>query len=93
MFGKILVALIGLVAVTSASKSYEGYKVYNVIPTSEAQVQMLNDLRKEYEFWTDYLSVGNDARIMVLPDQEGEFVTYAKAAGLNANLSIANVQT
>lgn len=93
MFGKIIFALLGLLALSSASKSYEGYKVYNVIPTSEAQVQMLNDLRKQYEFWTEYLSVGNDARIMVSPAQDEEFVAYTTTAKLDVNLSINNVQT
>lgn len=93
MIVKALV-LLGLVATAAAVKSYTNFKVYNVIPKSEVQVQMLEDLKKEgYEFWTEYLTVGNDARVMVSPEKNAEFVKYASNAGLNATVSIANVQT
>nr|USU81833.1 M14 metal carboxypeptidase 2 [Antheraea pernyi] len=74
-------------------KSFENYKVYNVVPKSESQVHMLNNLRKQgYDFWTDVLTVGSDARIMVAPAQDGVFVEYTKAIGVNANITINNVQ-
>lgn len=74
-------------------KSFENYKVYNVIPKSASQIQMLNDLRKlGYDFWTDTLTVGSDARIMVAPSQDGEFIQYTQAIGVNANATVNNVQ-
>lgn len=86
-------ALLGLVAVATAAKSYDNFKVYSIIPKSETQLQMLEDLKKEgYEFWTEYLTVGNDARLMVSPAKNEEFVKYASSAGLNATVAITNVQ-
>lgn len=86
-------ALLGLVATAFAAKSYENYKVYNVRLNTEAQVQRIEDLKKEgYEIWTDHLMVGEDARIMVAPEQNEEFVKYTSAAGLNSTLTVKNVQ-
>lgn len=92
MIVKILVAFIGLVAISNA-KTFENYKVYKVVPNSVEEVQILTDLRKSgFEFWTDAFTVGNDVRIMVAPNQEAEFVRYSKSVGLSPELRISNVQ-
>ncbi|XP_028031427.1 zinc carboxypeptidase-like [Bombyx mandarina] len=76
-----------------AYRSYENYKVYNVVPTSEIHIQMLGDLKKAgYDFWTDILTIGGNARVMVAPEQEQEFVNYAHSVGLKPNVTISNVQ-
>nr|UPI76679.1 M14 metal carboxypeptidase 2 [Antheraea yamamai] len=92
MLLKIFLVLF-LIGVGNCMKSFENYKVYNVVPKSESQVHMLNNLRNQgYDFWTDVLTVGSDARIMVAPAQDGVFVEYTKAIGVNANITINNVQ-
>ncbi|XP_073950183.1 zinc carboxypeptidase-like [Choristoneura fumiferana] len=87
------VVIIGLIAIANAMVSYENYKVYNIVPKSEAEVQILTDLKKEgYEFWTEILEVGNDVRIMVAPAEDEEFSNYIKSVKLDAVVSITNVQ-
>ncbi|XP_047994434.1 uncharacterized protein LOC125232718 [Leguminivora glycinivorella] len=88
-----VIALLGLLVVANAMVNYENYKVYNVMPKSEAEVQMVNDLKKDgYEFWTEIFEVGSEVRIMVAPDQDEEFSSYVKSVNLDAIVSIANVQ-
>lgn len=92
MFLKFL-TLIALLSIAAAKISYDNYKVYDIVPTSEAQVQMLEDLKKEhYSFWNDFFAVGDAARVLVSPSQDEEFLKYAKTAGLDAKLTIKNVQ-
>lgn len=87
------VVVLGLIAIANAMVSYENYKVYNIVPKSEAEVQILTDLRKEgYEFWTEIFEVGNDVRIMVAPAEDEEFSNYVKSVKLDAVVSITNVQ-
>ncbi|XP_030028978.2 zinc carboxypeptidase-like [Manduca sexta] len=82
-----------LVTTSYGIKSYENYKVYNVYPKSELDVERLNGLKnEEYDFWTDVVTVGNPARIMVSPAQDASFVSYMRSVGLAANVSIPNVK-
>ncbi|KAM3960500.1 uncharacterized protein ACR2FA_005409 [Aphomia sociella] len=88
-----ITTFIGVFSLTNAGKSYNNYKVYNVIPKSEVQVQYLTDLRKEgYDFWTDVIDINKEVRIMVSPEQADEFVKYSTSVGMEAELSINNVQ-
>lgn len=91
---KIVIALLGFVIVLDA-KTYNGYKVYSVVPKNEEQVQVLNELRKSdysFDFWSDMFEVGGDVRIMVTPEKEMGFLKYSKSVGLDAILRIQNVQ-
>lgn len=91
---KIVIALLGVVLVSDA-KTYNNYKVYSVVPKSEAHLQILADLRKSdhsLDFWTDVFEVGNDVRIMVTPEKEMGFLNYSKSVGLDTTLRIENVQ-
>ncbi|CAG9789475.1 unnamed protein product [Diatraea saccharalis] len=94
MNSKIAIFLFGIFVSSFAYKSYENFKVYKVIPKSDVQIQILTDLRKNgsYDFWTDILTVNNEVRILVSPDQEVEFVKYLKSVDLTAEISIKNVQ-
>jgi hypothetical protein len=89
-----LVLLFGVFASTLAYKAYENYKVYKVVPQTEVQVQILNDLcERDYEFWIEtQLKIGDDARILVAPTQEDEFLKYIKSVGLHTEVAIANIQ-
>uniref|UniRef100_A0A1E1VZW2 Zinc carboxypeptidase A 1 n=1 Tax=Pectinophora gossypiella TaxID=13191 RepID=A0A1E1VZW2_PECGO len=92
MILKLICVVFALIVVSNAI-SYENYKVYKVVPTSEQQVQILTDLRKSgFEFWNDIISVGSDARIMVPPENNEEFVKYSASVGLNVTLTISDVQ-
>lgn len=90
---KVIFVLLGFIVINNAMKSYENYKVYNIVPNNENQVQILTDLKKDgYDFWSDVVTVDNDVRIMVPPHKDEEFVKYVQSVGLNADLRITNVQ-
>lgn len=89
----IVLSILSLLAISEAYFSYSNYKVYNVVPRSNEQVQLLVDLKKqEYDFWTDVFDVGSDVRIMVSPDQDAEFAHYIESVGFNVSVAISNVQ-
>ncbi|CAH2044946.1 unnamed protein product, partial [Iphiclides podalirius] len=82
-----------LLEIDRAYKSYENYKVYDVVPKNDAQVQILHDLKKEgYDYWTDVFTVNSNVRIMVKPEKQNEFVNYLEKVGLNPSVSISNVK-
>ncbi|XP_045502735.1 zinc carboxypeptidase-like [Colias croceus] len=91
---KFIYFILNAIVLCNAYKSYENYKVYKVIPSSEMHLQMLSNLRKDgYDFWTDVPKIGENVRIMVSPLQDEEFIKYVKSVGLNPELAIPNVQT
>lgn len=85
-----------LVAITTSNAfvDYKNFKVYKIIPESEEQVHILNNLRKDghYDFWTDIINVGKHAKIMVQPSEHEEFEKYISNIGIKSELSLSNVQ-
>lgn len=90
-----LVCLLALIAFSESVKvNYRHYKVYNVVPQSEEQVQILVDLSKQnvYDFWSDHMYVGAEVRIMVSPKKEMEFRSFVSQNGLDAEIGVTDVQ-
>ncbi|GBP80206.1 Zinc carboxypeptidase A 1 [Eumeta japonica] len=73
---------------------YDEYKVFSVVPETEDQIQALKDLSQEllYEFWTDFLDVGKNVKIMVAPNRVKDFYSSLNSIGLRPDLNINNVQ-
>ncbi|XP_041969318.1 zinc carboxypeptidase-like [Aricia agestis] len=91
MYVNIVLCLL-LFGYTNGQRSYENYKVYKVLPTTDKHVQMLTDLQKEYDFWSEVVSIGSDIRVLVSPEKDEEFIKYTAGVGLNATVGISNVQ-
>lgn len=74
--------------------SYENFKVYNIVPKTDNEVQILMDVEKqqEYMFWSDIISLDSDVQIMVAPEKQSEFEKYFKDVNLSASVVIENVQ-
>ncbi|CAK1583875.1 unnamed protein product [Parnassius mnemosyne] len=93
MILKYLLLLSSVGLTVNAYKGYENYKVYDVIPKTDVQVQILHDLKKQgYDYWTDVFTVNSHVRVMVSPLKDEEFVQYCRNVGLNPVISINNVQ-
>ncbi|XP_049878168.1 zinc carboxypeptidase-like [Pectinophora gossypiella] len=84
-----------IIAATNAvKKSYEGYKVYKVIPKTEDDVKILNIVQELGigEFWDDNVSVKSDAKIMVSRDLQNEFLTQMEQAQIEVTEVISDLQ-
>ncbi|XP_046971388.1 zinc carboxypeptidase-like [Vanessa cardui] len=92
---KLLLVLILAVYVNAEYISYKDYKVFNIIPKTEEDVDIIKSIHKEnkYIFWSDKIKVDSDVKIMVKPDEASDFKNYAESIGLNAKLVIQNVQS
>lgn len=90
-----VVCLLALIAFSESEKvNYRHYKVYNVDPQSEEQVQSLQDLSKQntHDFWSEHIHIGAEVRIMVSPNDELEFRSFVSQNGLNAKIGVSDVQ-
>jgi len=95
---KIVVAfcLLGLALAAPASKkSYDGYRVYSLRPTTMKELDFLDRLRNitplQLDFWTEP-SVVRPVYIMVPPQTDKIFVALMKATHLSHTLANDNVQ-
>ena len=91
IFNLSLIILI-TVTIVECNISYDNFKVYKVLPKIEEHVQILSDLHKEYDFWTDRIDIGKYVRIMVAPSQDEGFREYMSSVGIELVLSVSNVQ-
>ncbi|XP_049878169.1 zinc carboxypeptidase-like [Pectinophora gossypiella] len=91
---KLLILAVALCIVNAEYKSYEGYKVFKIVPEAEKDVKILKGLEKvtEYQFWTDVIQIGEDVRIMVSPEKLSKFEEYLTAQGIKASIAIEDVQ-
>lgn len=81
-----------ITAIAECNVAYDNFKVYKVLPKTEEHVHILSDLHKEYEFWTNRIDIGKDARIMVPPNKDQKFREYISSIGIEPVLSVSNVQ-
>ncbi|KAJ8723715.1 hypothetical protein PYW07_007695 [Mythimna separata] len=81
-------------AISAEYVSYKNYKVYKIVPSTDYEVQILTDLRKEnqYDFWSDIVAINSDVRIMVAPGKQAEFENYFKSVEIPAKVVVENVQ-
>jgi len=73
---------------------YSGFKIFEVIPKTTQHVEELRNFSlnsKFFEFWTG-LSIGHTLPIMTPPDKVEELLTFLNTIGLEANLTMNNIQ-
>lgn len=89
---KLLVVLIAIVSVNAVS--YKDYKVYDVVPKTKEDVNILKKLLDEnkYIFWNYAVKVENVVKIMVAPEKQDDFEKYMSSALIDAKLVIEDVQ-
>lgn len=90
----ILLFIFGIVAVVAVKRNYEGFKVYKVIPKSEDEVRILEDVQNRVlgELWDDYVDVNHVVKIMVAPNKQGEFLDVLLKANMEVTEVIENLQ-
>ncbi|RZC35009.1 Peptidase M14 and/or Propep M14 domain containing protein [Asbolus verrucosus] len=87
----VTLALLGF----AASVSYDGYKVYKVVPKTEVENQYLKamQLSKDFDFWSKINKVGNPVVVMVSPKAQSKFEEYLKISKIEYNVQIENVES
>ncbi|XP_061400260.1 carboxypeptidase B1-like [Musca vetustissima] len=91
----LVVALGAIVALSSASGiAYDGYKIFEVVPQTQEQLDFLFDLSKYEEFY-DFLALkkipNHVARVMVNPNEEENFLTSLDSLNLSYRVLNENV--
>lgn len=91
----LFIYLTGLVLVASEKVSYEGYRLYKVIPKTNEEVQSLLEIQKNgpEQFWLDQFEVNDDVRIMVKTENEKQFLERVKESKLETTMIFDNLQT
>ncbi|XP_070494548.1 carboxypeptidase B1-like [Chironomus tepperi] len=81
------------VAVLTAAKDYNGYKVYDVSPTKEQIPFVMNwEFTAGIDFWS-YGRVDQAFRIMVSPEIESNFLNFLNMNEIRYSIGIENVET
>merc|ERR1711976_118189 len=94
------IVLVGLLAVCLGAipdrprKSYEGYKVIEVTPTTEHQLKTLQKMRNniELDFWTEPRGLGLPVMIMVAPSALDTMRMLMSATKLHVSVVNENVE-
>jgi carboxypeptidase A2 len=95
---KLLVAALLLAAVLSAvaeRMSYDGFKVYNVVPRDVEALGLLKKMLVEdvnVDFWKEPSRVGHRVTFMVSPLHQQRVVTSLRRAGIDFTVHRDNVQ-
>lgn len=86
--------LVTLAFVSSAKHSYDGYKVFKIIPEDETTVSHLENLSWNGlgEFYDDIIEINKEARIIVSPDDLQNFLDFLKISGIESEEMIPDIQ-
>jgi murein tripeptide amidase MpaA len=87
----VALALLGF----ASGVSYDGYKVYKVVPKTEIENVYLNSLASsaDFDFWSTINKVGNPVTVMASPKVQRMFEDYLKTNNLEYNVEIENVES
>ncbi|XP_066149004.1 carboxypeptidase B-like [Euwallacea fornicatus] len=79
-----------------AAISYEGYKVYEVVPENLEQLRFLHEFSEnpKYDFWKSSRNVGTVSHVMVPPEEQGYFELLLTHNGfVSFKISVPNVES
>lgn len=70
------------------------FKVYNVYPTTEEHVEIIQQLESQddYDFWSDLRQIGDAVQIMVPPTKQKEFERFLSFQQIQFTGMIDDVQ-
>lgn len=93
-YKSVLCVFLIATAFVAAKKSYEGYKVYKVIPKTQDDVKNLENIQDSGlgEFWIDQFDVNHNVKIMVSSEKQNLFLKRMKICNLDAKEVIADLQ-
>lgn len=93
-FKSLFLILFIIVTVTAYKKKYDGYKVYNVIPDTKVQVNILKDVENNGigEFWMEPYNVKQAVKVMVAKEKQSYFIEQMQKAKIEAVEVINDLQ-
>lgn len=95
MSKKIVYLILLLVAVGKTQVSYKNHRVYNVIPATETEVNVLKKLElvKGIEFWEVDIKENHKNKVMVSPNAIDVFENTLKNTSMSYKIKFEDVQT
>lgn len=91
----VLLGLFLVTVVSATQRSYDGFKVYNVQQETQAQADLLfrmADANHKLDFWFLSKRVGDNATVMVPPEDQERFMASLEKYGLQFSELIHNVE-
>ncbi|XP_075983101.1 zinc carboxypeptidase-like [Anticarsia gemmatalis] len=90
----LIISLTLVITVSAEKKSYEGYRLYNVVPKDDAAVDILKDVQRRGlgEFWEDEFGVNHTVKVMVPPGKVADYNNYVKTGNIVSKEVIADIQ-
>jgi len=87
-----LLAFLGCAAAFNAD-FYEGYQVFEVVPTHDYQLAALRQMTEisELDFWLEPVALGRAVHVMVAPAEQDAVVGRFRSMGLTTSIHVQNV--
>jgi len=96
---RFILALVCVLAVASATeyKTYDGYKVYQIVPKNPGQLGVLKTLREDQQhgnidFWSTPRFTGYPVDVMVAPNYQAIFTTLLRFHNMEFSVKHENVK-
>lgn len=81
--------------VSSEKFRFDNYTLYNVLPTNENEIKLLQELANsdvKYDFWTEPFPSAEFVNIMASPAQKNTLEAWLNYHGIGYKVAIKNVQ-
>ena len=93
---KLLAVLVLVALVAAEKKSFEDYKVFRIVPTTDEQIELLqriSESSESFSFWNGPSVANASADLMVAPEKIQDFKNLMEATGTEYATFVENVQT
>ncbi|KAJ8970943.1 hypothetical protein NQ317_008290 [Molorchus minor] len=87
--------LLSFIALSSSERlSYEGYKVYQVVPKTINEAKLVSEYENDFnfDFWSSLTALNVPVDIMVTPSAQSGFVEVLESENIDFNILIDNVE-
>ncbi|XP_038206917.1 zinc carboxypeptidase-like [Zerene cesonia] len=83
-----------ILAASAIKQTFEGYKVYKIIPRTQDEVDVVKDLQKNGigQLWDDQVHINYEARIMVPPNKIDDFKNEMVRTNIGTEELISDMQ-
>ncbi|XP_068619352.1 zinc carboxypeptidase-like [Battus philenor] len=95
MIIKLCIYILCFIQLINAIKvTFEGYKVYKVLPKTENEVEIVREIQKKGigEFWLDQFDVHDGVRVNVSPEKIVQFINIMKVHNIEYKEIINDLQ-
>ncbi|XP_031348043.1 carboxypeptidase B-like [Photinus pyralis] len=86
--------ILSIVVAAAWAKSYDGYKLYRLHPTSKDQVELLKKIENadKIDFWSHLRFSGQPIDVMVEPTTQDAFTWFLNMQGIKYDIAIDNIE-